>query len=237
MDVNTTEIVKARTPSNKKNEQGQASRQKILTAAELVFFEKGVSTTTLEMIVERAEVTRGAIYWHFKNKQEILEEVLDSTALPLMAKFKEILNRAPKADIMTLRRASIEPMLMISRSASLRRRLAISFLRCEYIEDNIRLLEKERVYDDQMVTLVTNYLKAIVAQDKTLFLSKPPRLLAEAYCAYWMGIIIQFLKHPDRMSLVRHTSDYVDIFLMPMFARKDMPIGTASQRLQYQDKD
>ncbi len=207
---------------NKKSEQGQASRQKILAAAELVFYEKGVSATTLEMIAERAEVTRGAIYWHFKNKQEILEAVVDITALPLMDKFRQTLGANPKPDIMTLRRASIEPILMIARSATLRRRLAISMLRCEYTDDNAALLERGRVFNRQMVELIADYLRAIVAHDKSLTLIKPPHIIADAFVCYWAGIIVQFLKYPGEVSLVKHASDYADIFLMPLMARKDI---------------
>ena len=53
---------------HKKKEQGLVTRQKILAAAEHVFFEKGAALTSLEQIAETANVTRGAIYGHFKNK-------------------------------------------------------------------------------------------------------------------------------------------------------------------------
>ena len=53
-------------------EDAMATRDSILDAAELLFAERGVSSTTLQHIATAAGVTRGAIYWHFKNKQALL---------------------------------------------------------------------------------------------------------------------------------------------------------------------
>ena len=49
------------------------TRDRILDAAEDVFNECGYSNTTLNEIAEAAGVTRGAIYWHFKNKEDLFQ--------------------------------------------------------------------------------------------------------------------------------------------------------------------
>lgn len=211
---------------NKKVEQGLACRQRILDAAECVFFEKGVSSTTLEMIAERAEVTRGAIYWHFKNKHEILEEVLDASALPLLERFRQVLHGDPKPNVDTLRKAGVETLLMIARSAPLRRRMTIALLRCEYTDENVeRMMARERSYDEVINDLMIRYLKSVVAHDKNLALARPPRILAQAFCCYWTGVVTQFLKDPQSVNLARHAGDYMDVFLMPMFVRRDAVHG------------
>ncbi|OYU41334.1 MAG: TetR family transcriptional regulator [Pseudorhodobacter sp. PARRP1] len=53
-------------------EDAEHTRTAILDAAELMFCEQGVSSATLEKISRRAGVTRGAVYWHFKDKFDIL---------------------------------------------------------------------------------------------------------------------------------------------------------------------
>lgn len=55
--------------------QSEETRQRILDAAEAVFIEIGVSKASLERIAAEAGVTRGAIYWHFANKQELLTAI------------------------------------------------------------------------------------------------------------------------------------------------------------------
>jgi AcrR family transcriptional regulator len=53
-----------------------ATREAILDSAETVFLEHGVNRSTLNQIAEHAGVTRGAIYFHFKDKIELYQEVV-----------------------------------------------------------------------------------------------------------------------------------------------------------------
>lgn len=68
----------------KTKEDTQATREGILDAAEACFHEHGVARTTLEMIGARAGYTRGAVYWHFKNKSEVLAAIVERVHLPFM---------------------------------------------------------------------------------------------------------------------------------------------------------
>lgn len=47
-----------------------------MDSAETVFLEVGVSRASMERIAAEAGVTRGAIYWHFANKQELLGAII-----------------------------------------------------------------------------------------------------------------------------------------------------------------
>ncbi|HEX4842363.1 MAG TPA: TetR family transcriptional regulator [Limnobacter sp.] len=59
------------------------TRNLILDTAEAVFSEKGVSRTTLNDIAKAANLTRGAIYWHFKNKADLFDAMLQRVILPM----------------------------------------------------------------------------------------------------------------------------------------------------------
>lgn len=58
------------------------TRAAILAAAEVMFFEKGVSDSRLEDIAKAAGVTRGAVYWHFANKTDLFLELYNAAQLP-----------------------------------------------------------------------------------------------------------------------------------------------------------
>lgn len=60
-----------------------ATRQQLLEAAIGVFAEKGVSRTSLQDIAVAAGTTRGAIYWHFKNKADLFNALMESAILPM----------------------------------------------------------------------------------------------------------------------------------------------------------
>jgi TetR/AcrR family acrAB operon transcriptional repressor len=49
-------------------EEALETRNRIIDAAEEVMFARGVAQTSLADVADAAGVTRGAIYWHFKNK-------------------------------------------------------------------------------------------------------------------------------------------------------------------------
>ena len=63
--------------------EAEATRESILDAAEQVFMDRGVARASLEEIARHAGVTRGAVYWHFKNKQDILDAMLERVRPPL----------------------------------------------------------------------------------------------------------------------------------------------------------
>jgi len=58
-------------------EEALATRNAVLDAAVRVFAVKGVARSSLDDIAKEAGVTRGAIYWHFTNKIDLLNTLWD----------------------------------------------------------------------------------------------------------------------------------------------------------------
>jgi len=58
--------------ARKTKEEAERTYHLLLDAAIDEFMERGVAHTTLLQIATRAGLTRGAIYWHFKNKDELI---------------------------------------------------------------------------------------------------------------------------------------------------------------------
>lgn len=65
--------------------KGQAAmtRERLLDAAERVFVEHGVARTSLTEVAVAAGVTRGAVYWHFRDKADLLAAMCERATLPL----------------------------------------------------------------------------------------------------------------------------------------------------------
>jgi TetR/AcrR family acrAB operon transcriptional repressor len=61
------------------------TREQLLDAAERVFREHGVTRTSLAEVAAAAGVTRGAVYWHFKDKADLFEAMCERATLPLDA--------------------------------------------------------------------------------------------------------------------------------------------------------
>lgn len=67
------------------------TRSALLDAAERLFQEQGVSRTSLADIARAAGVTRGAVYWHFKDKADLFGAMLERVTLPLEADMDRLL--------------------------------------------------------------------------------------------------------------------------------------------------
>ena len=65
-------------------EDAQVTRNHILDTAVEVFNHKGVAHTSLNDIAREAGVTRGAIYWHFADKVNMFDAMIERLVCPLM---------------------------------------------------------------------------------------------------------------------------------------------------------
>lgn len=69
--------------ARKTKTEAAITREQLLDAAERVFCEHGVSRTSLAEVAAAAGVTRGAVYWHFKDKADLFEAMCERATLPL----------------------------------------------------------------------------------------------------------------------------------------------------------
>ena len=76
-------------------EEAERTRITLLETALTLFSEKGLSNVTLAQIASAAGVTRGAIYWHFKDKSQMLEALADEVYGPLEQKFLQLFEQMP----------------------------------------------------------------------------------------------------------------------------------------------
>lgn len=60
-----------------RQERAIRTRRTIVEAAGAVFDEHGYAASTIAMVLERAEVTKGALYFHFPSKESLAQAVLD----------------------------------------------------------------------------------------------------------------------------------------------------------------
>ncbi len=63
--------------SRKQAERSEATRNELLRVARALFAEHGFADTPLDLVAERAGVTKGALYHHFKNKRELFQAVFE----------------------------------------------------------------------------------------------------------------------------------------------------------------
>lgn len=57
--------------------EAEDTRRRLLEAGLEVFLQKGFDKASLEEIAQRLNMTRGAVYWHFKDKEAIFTELVE----------------------------------------------------------------------------------------------------------------------------------------------------------------
>lgn len=58
-------------------EDAEKTKENILISAMNLFFEKGYSKTTFDEIAKRINLTKGAVYWYFRNKPDIVAALIN----------------------------------------------------------------------------------------------------------------------------------------------------------------
>lgn len=119
-------------------EEALVTRSRILDAAETVFHANGVARTSLADIADAAQVTRGAIYWHFKNKGDLFNAMCERVRLPMEEKVHADPNGGVDA-LSILRAACLFAIRDIVHNPRSRTVFDIMFHKCEYVdaEDSI----------------------------------------------------------------------------------------------------
>lgn len=150
--------------ARKTREEAEKTKERILDAAEDVFYRRGVSGATMADIADCAGVSRGAVYGHYKSKAQIFLAMCDRMHRLFMelspGVFKDmnddfLINTDPLG---LLRSATLSYMRIILQNNRFRRFAELPYFKCEYVGENAELLEhayklqKERM--DKLVALI-----------------------------------------------------------------------------------
>jgi AcrR family transcriptional regulator len=81
---------------NKHQARTRETQTKILDAAEAVFSEQGFEKTQLEEVAGRAGYTRGAIYAHYSNKEDLFLALMEHRVLTKFAAVRQMIEAEPE---------------------------------------------------------------------------------------------------------------------------------------------
>lgn len=196
-------------------EEALATREAILDAGELVFFEQGVARTSLEQVARAAGVTRGAIYWHFQNKVDLLNAVVERVRMPLEHTLHEVTEGA--GTLKDLERLCADALARTHSDARLRRVYTVLLLRCEFGEDMAGLAEREQVVRGQVTLTLTRFFERL-RDTGPLAGDTDPRILAFALHAYMLGLFTDSLSSPERYRMPDDARRLVRHFFAPLDA-------------------
>lgn len=186
-------------------EEAEQTRRDIMTAALRTFERRGISRTTMEHIAKSAGVTRGAVYWHFADKQAVLRAIRDEVSLPLVDRADFTLLHDSEADpLERVERFLVDVMTVIDRDPQTRVACTVMSFKCEYVDElEAELDEFARKVEHSRKSLVKVYSQA--KAQKKLRAGLTPDMAALETAVFLVGLIRLSLLEGHGISLRKQT--------------------------------
>lgn len=193
-------------------EDAQATRSQLLDAAERLFQSKGVSRTSLNDIALAAGTTRGAIYWHFKDKPDLFNAMMDRVTLPLERTLSLAEVDTAEDPVLEIRSAMLEALRLIATDAQTRRVLNIATHQVEYTAELSAVQERRVQVHGECVVRNRNALaRAFAARQRVSPISLEYAALGLQVLVE--GLVQQWLLKPSAFELVACGEATLDVYL------------------------
>jgi AcrR family transcriptional regulator len=201
--------VKRSYESSLRKEKSEQTKRNIVVAAKRLFAAKGYEGTTIEQIAKRAKIATPTVYFFFKSKEGVLNELIHQSLFG--SEYESLLERC---------RALSDPIAALKMAAPIARavydaaRSEMSFIlgiyalspeigkvvsrleqkRYEHQEPTIRLLEFHNLLPDHLdVTRARDLLWLLTCRENYRLLVIERGWSSEEYEAWLAGALVQFL--------------------------------------------
>ena len=180
--------------------EAQQTREAMLAAALDVFYRRGVSQASLHEIACTAGVTRGALYWHFKNKEDLFDALFQQIFQELMHQLdNDIAAQSP--DIwQNFATAITQAFMRLVSNESHHKFCHILHLNCEHTEQNHNIVQLLRQYQQLWRSRLCAVFTLSLQQQKL-----PPDIDIDLAALYFqsvvMGLTDLWLSNPEAIDL------------------------------------
>ncbi len=195
----------------KTKEEALETRQRIVETAERIFHEKGVSHTSLHDIAAAAGVTRGAIYWHFKNKGDLIDAMCREVELPMDEAFRPLTESVTDDPIERLR-ACYATALRSMQQPKMRRVVEILLFKCEYVDETAEIRQRHIQSREQSLQRIHETINQAVAAGQ-LPATIDTRYAAIGVEAALTGLFMDWLLVTDGFDLLKIGTFQLDTIL------------------------
>lgn len=155
-------------------------RAEIMDAAMLLFMEKGYANTTTQDIVDKVNISRGLLYYHFKNKEDILYCLVERYSEKLLRDIHVIVNDDDKTAIEKIR-DFIDATIISTDNVSAE---GTELQKTVDLEENRYMLDK---LSHKLIEKLTIYFERIINQgisEKVFFVKYPSETAEFLMTAY-----------------------------------------------------
>jgi len=195
-----------------------ATRESLLVAALQVFRERGVAHTRLSDVAERAGVTRGAIYWHFKDKAELFQAVCARGIMPVEALLADASQSVQHDPLATVRQLALMALTQLALHADTQAMFDVIFHKCEFTAELAPVMAKNDADRAACLSQVQQLFDQAVAcgqlpSDTDTFLA------TQGLHAYMVGLMHEWVLNPESYDLAACAQPLLDCYLAGLATR------------------
>jgi AcrR family transcriptional regulator len=215
--------------------EGLVRKQELMRTAFLLFSEKGYENTTVNAIIDAVGVSKGAFYYHFESKEDILDALVYQQVELVMDIAREVAEASKLSAVEKLN-------LLIARIQAFRfknRKRLFKLFEFYLHDDNIRYRHKLEAYTlEQALPVYTSIIRQGIAE-KTFHTSNPEltaELIIRVAPMLRMKMAMWYLEltgHPENHVKIKSAAEYLEEFINRILGLKAGSIRVASTFIQF----
>jgi TetR/AcrR family acrAB operon transcriptional repressor len=193
-------------------EDAAITREQLLDAAERVFREQGVAGSSLAEVAAAAGVTRGAVYWHFRDKADLYAAMCDRATLPLETMLEDAGATAHADPLAALRHLALTALSRLAGDPRSQAVFEVMFHKSEHSAELAPIAERKQRERRHCLTQVERVLQQAVAKGQ-LPKDTDTALATQALHAYIAGIMHEWVLDTTAYDLAAAAPALIDVLL------------------------
>jgi TetR/AcrR family acrAB operon transcriptional repressor len=198
--------------ARKTKEEALVTRERLLDAAENLFREQGVTRTSLAEVATAAGMTRGAVYWHFKDKADLFRAMCDRATLPLETQFDHNVADVAADPLGILRALSIGALRSLAEDARAQNVFEIVFHKSELVDELAGLATAHRQERCACLAQIEDIVRS-AADAGQVPADTDAALVTQALHALMVGVMHEWVLDPAAYDLAAAAPAFVDMFI------------------------
>ena len=179
-----------------------------------MFRDRGVTRTSLAEVATAAGMTRGAVYWHFKDKADLFRAMCDRATLPLDTMFERAGETAGDATRSgTLRALSIGALQSLATDPRAQNVFEIVFHKSELVDELAGHRDRRRPAERCTCLAQIEDIVRQAAAPGQLPADIDPHLATQGLHALMVGIMHEWVLDPAAYDLRAAAPALIDMFL------------------------
>jgi TetR/AcrR family transcriptional regulator, acrAB operon repressor len=212
--------------ARKTKEDAAITREQLLDAAEKVFRQRGVARSSLAEVAAAAGVTRGAVYWHFRDKSDLCAAMCERARLPLETMLSEAGGAVHDDPLAALRDLLLAVLMRLAHDPRSQAVFEVMLHESEHTVEMAAITQRRQRERRKCLVQVERVLQQAVARGQ-LPEDTETQVATQALNAYIGGIMNNWVVDPQAYDLPACAPSLIDLFVAglrtapPRVARSD----------------